>query len=642
MTARLVAARVSMALAVVTATFAVVAAIAPTSFAADGPQPAPSLEPTSVSAPTDAFTLRAPGEPGATRCEEGGEPRTGETGWRWHSFIVEAGRDASTLRFTAFGPGEDYDASDGTITAPLLTAGGEGVWQKIPGLEPEGQINPDELAGLLLDPTVYTLPDGEYQIGFACTDEANANRQWWALRVTISSSAPFMTATATATSAAAAPDTSAPAAADEGSGAVAPEPTTTTTTPRTAAATGAAAEPGDGTGASAATGDANAPRDRKFISWAPLASVRAVSGRLPVLVWALLALLFARFAYLLSRPVRTRSLERRDFRGALFRRNATMNGIRARHAIAIGVVAVLGSLLPLSLARAADGPQSPNPILVPSAVASATTPFAMDVPSEQPGSVSCDGTGPNGWRMHTFAVQAGVNLANLDFTQDGLPPGWVGADFDATDGSLAGPLFVGGEPSVAFPPSATPAGLIDPAWLAGFTFDPSFWTFVDGNYQIGFACTDAENDLRQWWAVTVAIDANPTSGSFMVVAGQQTATTTTTPGSTTPTTGGTTTTTTATTTPTTQPTTTTTRPATATTTTVAGAGASTATTFPTGTDSFSSDSDSFDSTGSSGSGEPLPTTGASVLLYVVLAAALCYLGRVLWLFGRSHGSASRS
>ncbi len=285
------------------------AVFAGASFAADGRQGEPALVPASVEAPTQAFSFQAPVD---ARCEEDGVGRTGADNWRWHGFIVEAGRDLSTLRFGPLGPGDDFDATDGTITAALLTAGGEGVWQRIPGLEPEGHINPDELTGFVLDPTVYTLRDGDYQIGFACTDGALATRQWWATTVTISTSAaPFMTtpSAAGASSAPAATDGAPPVAAGAGS-------TTTTAATLAAATADGAAAPGQGSGAAAAAGAVEPPAAtsdastgaNSGVSSSPLAALSAAAGGLPVVWWALLAVVFARAAYLLARRVRTRPL----------------------------------------------------------------------------------------------------------------------------------------------------------------------------------------------------------------------------------------------------------------------------------------------------------------------------------------------
>ncbi|MDZ4825259.1 MAG: hypothetical protein SGJ13_02205 [Actinomycetota bacterium] len=311
--ARVVAARTAAAAAVAMTVLTAVAAIpSGASFAAGGAQGEPTLVPASVEAQTDVFSLLPPTD---VRCEEAGTnpgPRTGADNWRWHGFIVEQGRDLATLRFGPLGPGDDFDATDGSITAALLTAGGEGVWQRIPGLKPEGHINPDELAGLVLDPTVYTLRDGDYQIGFACTDGALATRQWWATTVTISTStSPFMIAasaaaassrTTAATAADATPEVAAPAIA---TGSTIPTGSTTTTGAATLAAATAdgTQEPVPGSSTAVA---AETPRVATDVSWSPLEAMRATAGLFPVGLWALLAVVFARTAYLLARPIRTR------------------------------------------------------------------------------------------------------------------------------------------------------------------------------------------------------------------------------------------------------------------------------------------------------------------------------------------------
>jgi hypothetical protein len=624
---RRVASRVAAICAAGFAALAVVAAIGPVASYADGPQDEPVLVPASVDAATDAFAIRPPID---ARCDG-----TGADNWRWHGFIVEKGRDVSTLRFGPLGPGSDYNATDGKITAPLMTAGGEGVWQKLPALKPEGHINPDELAGLELDPAVYKFRAGEYQLGFACTDGALATRGWWVTTVTISpSSSPFMTAASAAHKpAATAASTTVPA------GAAAKDASTTTTS--AAAAVPPAAQKGAGDGDQATPSPvepaaSDAARDTADISWAPLKVVRPVPGLVPMWIWALLAVVFARVAYLFSRPARIRKPRRAG--GAPSRRNTMMNGIRSRFAMTTMLVAVTATLVVALVAvrpaAAANGAQSPAPALLPSEVATASTAFSLDFAS----AVLCDGTGAQNWRVNTFIVEAGVNLADLDF-QAGPAPGYIGADFDATDGTIAAPLFRGSdEAGVNLVPAATPAGLIDPAALAGYSFDPSVWTLADGNYQVGFACTDGALATRQWWSTTVTIDADASPNAFMRAA--STSPTTTVPGQTTTTVPGQTTTTVA------GQTTTTTIPDEETTTTTSPdeESTTTSTTFEDTTNTTSAidtsdtgDSGSFDdgsgSSGDGSGGSDLPTTGVGLGL-VAVGAAFLYVGRMLYLLSK--------
>ena len=181
----------------------------------------------------------------------------------------------------------------------------------------------------------------------------------------------------------------------------------------------------------------------------------------------------------------------------------------------LGGAAVIGlaaALLPLAAgpADAAPGPQ-PAPALKPDPIATAATPFSLDVT----GNVLCGGTGTDGWRVHSFIVNDGVDISTLDFTQPGLPAGYVGADFDATDATISAPLVKGGEAAINILPAADPAGLIDKAELAGFTFDPSFWTMADGLYQVGFACLNAPGVVQEYWTKTVLVDANASPNAFM-------------------------------------------------------------------------------------------------------------------------------
>ncbi|MDZ4825801.1 MAG: hypothetical protein SGJ13_04960, partial [Actinomycetota bacterium] len=242
-----------------------------------------------------------------------------------------------------------------------------------------------------------------------------------------------------------------------------------------------------------------------------------------------------------------------------------MRSRRRRLVCGVAAVGVAAMLVPFvaGLAGAAPGAQ-PDPTLTPDPVATATAPFTLSVP----GNAFCDGTGAAGWRAHTFIVNDGVDVSTLDFTVPGLPPGYVGADFDATDGSIAAPLHQGDAAGVNFIPGSTPAGLVDPSALAGFTFDPSFWAFADGVYQIGFVCVDGPGIVQQWWSLSVTVDADATPNPFMVSGIVPTTTTTEAP-TTTTTEAPTTTTTEAPTTTTTEAPTTTTTEAPTTTTTIA-------------------------------------------------------------------------
>lgn len=261
--------------------------------AADGPQGAPSLVPEVVQAAGDPFTLVPPAD---ARCEDDGTPRSGSAGWRWHSFIVEAGRDLATLDFGGTGPGTDFDATDGQITAGLI-ASGRGVFNEPPAEQPPGMVNPNSLAGLTLDPADYTLRDGQYILGFACTDEASTTRQWWSIEVTVQTgAAPFMTAGSTA----AAPTDAAGATSTTAAVGAAPTDPGASTTVASTAAPGPDASPAI-TATSSQSGGTSGSRG---VSWAPLVALTDASSVLPVAAWAVLVVLFARIAYLLARPVR--------------------------------------------------------------------------------------------------------------------------------------------------------------------------------------------------------------------------------------------------------------------------------------------------------------------------------------------------
>lgn len=193
--------------------------------------------------------------------------------------------------------------------------------------------------------------------------------------------------------------------------------------------------------------------------------------------------------------------------------------IRTATRTACLALALLGMVIAVvSLARvpagAADGPQ-PAPTLDPSPVATSTSEFSLGVD----GGTFCDGTGADGWRVHTFVADDGVDLSTLDFTgaTSGVP-GYPGLDFDFTDGSLLAPMHRGAEPAIAVLPANTPAGLINPSDLGSLNFDPETWTLADGDVQIGFACVSAGNVLRQWWSLPATLDADANPNPFLVAA----------------------------------------------------------------------------------------------------------------------------
>lgn len=260
---------------------------------AGGSQGSPALRPERVETATEPFALVPPAD---ASCQEDGDGRSGSDGWRWHTFIVEAGRDVSTLEFGPFGPGNDYDASDGQITATLITSG-SGVWSRPPAEQPKGLIDPGGLGGLVLDPADYTLRDGRYLVGFACTDAASATRQWWSLEVTVQTSGPpFLAAVGTSAEAADGSGATPTSVADE------VNPTTTAIDDRAPAET-EAPEPAPDEAAVAA----GAPTGPTGVSWSPLVSLTAASSALPVGGWAALVLLLARITYLTARPLRVLS-----------------------------------------------------------------------------------------------------------------------------------------------------------------------------------------------------------------------------------------------------------------------------------------------------------------------------------------------
>ncbi|MGK2948292.1 MAG: hypothetical protein ACSLFP_06945 [Acidimicrobiales bacterium] len=173
------------------------------------------------------------------------------------------------------------------------------------------------------------------------------------------------------------------------------------------------------------------------------------------------------------------------------------------------------ALVPLMAAPASAAPGAqPPPTLTPNPVATQTAPFSFSVG----GGAFCDGTGAQGWRVHSFIVNAGVDLSTLDFTgaTSGVP-GYVGLDFDGSDGTISAPLHKGTEAGINYTPAGSPAGQINASDLAGFNFDPATgWAFQDGVYQVGFACVNGPGAIQQWWSNTVTIDADAAPNPFLV------------------------------------------------------------------------------------------------------------------------------
>lgn len=294
----------------------------------------------------------------------------------------------------------------------------------------------------------------------------------------------------------------------------------------------------------------------------------------------------------------------------------------ARAVLSLSVTTIVGTVVATS-AFAVDGQQSPAPVLSPAPVAAAASNFELS-------NGSCDGSGGAGWRVQTFIVDSGVDLATLLFDQ-GVGFDQVGTDRDGSDGTIRSPLWKDNAPGTGFQPAASPAGLINPSDLEGFDFSNAGWVLTDGAYQLGYACLDDQSELRQWWTVPVTIDADASSGSFLAVGVDAgTTTTTTAGGSTTSTTaaGATTTTTTG------GATTSTTTTGGSTTTTIASGEVSTTTGGSGGTTSTTRASGVLSAQSTQGTGSSsLPATGQGLAIAGV-GLLLIYLGRVGNLLGR--------
>lgn len=171
---------------------------------------------------------------------------------------------------------------------------------------------------------------------------------------------------------------------------------------------------------------------------------------------------------------------------------------RAGGVAALGLGATLLPLLAAAPASAAPGAQ-PAPTVSPNPVATNATTFSLS-------NGTCDGTGGAGWRVQTYVLNVGVDPLTLAFDQ-GVGSSQVGTDQDASNGSIQAPLYKGNAPGTGFNPAASPAGLINPSDLSGFSFSAAGWNLPDGPYQIGYACINDVGTPVQNWSQTVTIDS---------------------------------------------------------------------------------------------------------------------------------------
>lgn len=236
---------------------------------------------------------------------------TGTPSYRWQTYMVADAIDVANLAF-ASGP----VAVGASFVSPLYeTPSGDPITNQNPAASPLGLIPgvPPISFGAFAPGAV---PAGDYKIGVACS-QAGATVSFWSTRITVTTAAAdtpagFTWALATTpvtTTTAAATTTTAAATTTTRQG------TTTTTVhaaTSTTAATTTTAVSASTTTAVASTTTLVASASGTTTSTTRVAStnssgatlVTTGSSPLPIIVWALLLLVFGRMVILLARPVR--------------------------------------------------------------------------------------------------------------------------------------------------------------------------------------------------------------------------------------------------------------------------------------------------------------------------------------------------
>ncbi len=166
--------RVSIAAAILAA---LTVGLITTDVVAGPPLGANSITPTTGTSST-VFSLAPPAGAACTG--------SGSNGYRWQTYMVDAGVDASTLTYLG-GP----VAVNGHFVLPLFTSDtGDAVIDKNPSASPAGLISgiPTFSFASVVGPTLSPpVANGVYKIGFACTSAGNIEAgHYWETPITIS------------------------------------------------------------------------------------------------------------------------------------------------------------------------------------------------------------------------------------------------------------------------------------------------------------------------------------------------------------------------------------------------------------------------------------------------------------------------
>ncbi|MCU1392682.1 MAG: hypothetical protein JWM34_1110 [Ilumatobacteraceae bacterium] len=274
-----------------------------------------TLTPVAGGAPTDiagsADFLMAP--PSGAVC-----PGTGAAGYRFFAFIVADTVDTSTMAYNAGGP----IVAGGAFAAPQYTTAGDGVLNLLPAVQPVGFI--DGIPAVSY--AVYSpgaIAAGQYKVGISCTLNNQTVSFWQSIikveadgsdpsgiKWSLDTSAPAPTTVVTTTTVA--PTTTLQPTTTTHVGTTTTVASTSTTTGSTTTTAPAGTTTTVVTTTTVPSGTTSTTR---VASQAPVTSTTiAATGRLantgssplPIVIWAVLLLVFGRVVILLARPVRVR------------------------------------------------------------------------------------------------------------------------------------------------------------------------------------------------------------------------------------------------------------------------------------------------------------------------------------------------
>ena len=227
---------------------------------------------------------------------------TGTPSYRWQTFMVDDAVDLPTLKFTS-GP----VSVGGSFAMPMYETGtGDPIINQNPASSPTGLIASIPNSSFEALVPKGTVPAGNYKIGVACTT-AGATVSFWSLRITVVADTADSPAGFTWTLAApivVTPTTPAPTTPPTAPTTQAPTTTSTSTTVA-ATTTSTIAGTGSGTTTTVKFGPSSTVSTvQNGVAAVPITTKLATTGSspLPIVIWAILLLVFGRMIVLLGRP----------------------------------------------------------------------------------------------------------------------------------------------------------------------------------------------------------------------------------------------------------------------------------------------------------------------------------------------------